>query len=585
MEYNPVAARQPQSLWRGCGPLDKIPPLQDQAPWIRDVEKQLASDFGNLGHRYGREVAVFLFRSIRRRLVSLFTGAMLLVICMAMIGGFGLRWHQEAVNDLDFLLHRSPNREQLSRAISRANESLYSSLDPRQLAAVQQQRIIYLRHLDEAKTALLDFRRRVESLPTPPELNLLQRDQVLDRIDLTFGELNHLTHLAEGLQPVLTEEDKVRQLELRHAASTAVTRIQRSLDNLPAYHGATDWGELSLKKQQQRSERLLGWLVYGTSIVVVFSIIILTCNFQWISIPVRSIARGCTRIANGDTRYRLPLASRWQDEFSDLVSGVNCMADRFMQAEEELQHKVRERSEQLIRSQKLASVGFLAAGVAHEINTPLNAISIAAESAEMRLHDLEDMNSEDGRDVMDRIAMIRRESRRCGDITRRLLDFSYGDKAGRIPTDMADLIREVLVMVQHLGRYSDRSVDFPCERSVIAEVNAAQMKQVILNLIANALQATQAGGHVNVRLHEQVDSIVISIEDDGCGMDEETLQHIFDPFFTTKETGQGTGLGLSITHRIIENHSGTITPISNGPGLGSTFQIRLPRRQPQANAA
>ena len=528
---------------------------------------------------------MFLFRSIRRRLVSLFTGAMLLVICMAAIGAIGLRWHQDAVADLDFLLHRSPNREQLSRSISRALESLYSSLDPRQLAAVQQQRNIYLRHLEEAKTALLDFRRRVESLPTPPELTLQQRDQVLDRIDLTFGELNHLAHLAEGLQPIHTEEDKVRQLELRLAASTAVTRIQKSLDNLPAYHGATDWGELSLKKQRQRSERLLDWLLYGTGIVVVFSIIILTCNFQWISIPVRSIAKGCTRIANGDTRFRLPLASRWQDEFADLVSGVNCMADRFLQAEEELQHKVRERSEQLIRSQKLASVGFLAAGVAHEINNPLSAISVAAESLEMRLHELDGMPSEEAREIMERITMIRRESRRCGEITRRLLDFSYGDKAGRVPVDLAELIREVLLMVQHLGRYSDRSVEFQCDRRVVAEVNAAQMKQVILNLIANALQATQAGGHVKVRLTEQVDSIVIGIEDDGCGMDEETLHHIFDPFFTTKETGQGTGLGLSITHRIIENHSGTITPISNGPGLGSTFQIRLPRRQLQANAA
>lgn len=528
---------------------------------------------------------MFLFRSIRRRLVSLFTGAMLLVICMAVIGAMGLIWHQEAVDDLDFLLHRSPNREQLSRSISRANESLYSSLDLRQLGAVEQQRKIYLSHLADARGTLLDFRRRVESLPAPPELTLQQRDQVLDRIDLTFGELNSLAHLAERLQPIRTEKDKLLQLETRLEASTAVARIQKSLDNLPAYHGATDWGELSLKKQRERSERLLRWLLYGTIVVIVVSLIILTCNFQWISIPVRSIAKGCTRIANGDTTYRLPLASRWQDEFSDLVAGVNCMADRFLQAEAELQHKVRERSEQLIRSQKLASVGFLAAGVAHEINNPLNAISVAAESLEMRLDDIEGINTSDGRDVMERIAMIRRESRRCGDITRRLLDFSYGDKAGIVSTDLVVLIREVLLMVEHLGRYSDRPVEFECDRSIYAEVNAAQMKQVILNLIANGLQATQPGGHVTVRMSELVDSVVISVEDDGCGMDEETLHHIFDPFYTTKETGQGTGLGLSITHRIIENHSGTITPISNGPGLGSTFQIRIPRRQMQSNAA
>lgn len=300
---------------------------------------------------------------------------------------------------------------------------------------------------------------------------------------------------------------------------------------------------------------------------------------------MRAIASGCTRIANGDTRYRLPFASRWQDEFADLVSGVNCMADRFLQAEEQLQYQVKERSEQLYRSQKLASVGFLAAGVAHEINNPLSAISVAAESLEMRLYHLDSLSSDDAREAMERVAMIRRESRRCGDITHRLLDFSHGDKAGVLPTDIAELIREVLIMVHHLGRYADRIVDFECDRHIMADVNAAQVKQVILNLIANGLQATTSGGHVTVQLQELVDSVVIEIQDDGCGMNEETLQHIFDPFYTTKEAGQGTGLGLSITHRIIENHSGTITPLSNGLGCGSTFRIRLPKRQLQSNAA
>ena len=111
---------------------------------------------------------------------------------------------------------------------------------------------------------------------------------------------------------------------------------------------------------------------------------------------------------------------------------------------------------------------------------------------------------------MERIAMIRRESRRCGDITRRLLDFSHGDKAGRVPTDIAELIREVLLMVQHLGRYADRIVSFDCDRSIVAEVNAAQLKQVILNLIANGLQAT-VQGPCDRAAEELVDSIVLPL--------------------------------------------------------------------------
>jgi signal transduction histidine kinase len=154
-----------------------------------------------------------------------------------------------------------------------------------------------------------------------------------------------------------------------------------------------------------------------------------------------------------------------------------------------------------------------------------------------------------------------------------------------MPVDVAELVREVLVIVHHLGQYQDRTVEFECDKCVIAEVNGAQIKQVILNLVANALQASSPGGVVRIRLQEQVDDLVLAVSDDGCGMDTETLQHVFDPFFTTRETGQGTGLGLSITHRIIEDHGGTVTPLSDGEGCGSTFQIRLPRRRLHAKAA
>ena len=138
---------------------------------------------------------MFLFRSIRRRLVSLFAGAMLLVIAMAVIGAVGLMWHQESVNELDFLLHRSPRLDQLSRSISRISESLYSSWDLRQPAAVRQQRKDYLNQIDGARLSLREFRHRVEVL----DLNLQQREQVLPRIDLIHRHLSRLGTLAERL--------------------------------------------------------------------------------------------------------------------------------------------------------------------------------------------------------------------------------------------------------------------------------------------------------------------------------------------------------------------------------------------------
>lgn len=536
------------------------------------------------GRELDREVGVFLVRSIRRRLVSLFAGALLLMIVLAGIGIAGLIWHQEAVDDLDFLLHRSPNRDQLSRAVSRINEGLYSSLDLRRADSVQTLRTIYLTHVEEGKSALFDFRRRIESLTPATQLSLQQRNQVLQRLDSIYGEILRLEHLSKELEVTVTEQQILAQRDMLFKAGVAVNRIQKTLETLPAYQ-TKDWVELSLRKERDRSSRLLKALCYVSGFVVGLFVIILTCGFRWISIPLRAIAKGCTRIADGDIGHRLPPVSPWQDEFADLVAGVNCMADRFQQAEEDLQYKVQERSEQLVRSQRLVNVGVLAAGVAHEVNNPLNAISVAAESLEMRLDELLELQSPDEKEIMERVAMIRRESRRCGDITARLLNFSRGEKSGWVHSNIAELVREVLLIVKHLGQSRDRLVVFDCDRTVTAEVDAAQMKQVILNLVTNALHATGPGGVVTIRLQEQVDNIVLAISDNGCGMDAETLQHVFDPFFTTRGTGQGTGLGLSITHRIVEDHCGTVIPSSDGPGCGSTFQIRLPRRHTQASAA
>jgi len=529
---------------------------------------------------------VFLVRSIRRQLMLLFSIAMLSLLMLAGAGIAGLVWHWEAVDGLDFLLHRSPDQDKLSRAVSRIGEALFNRMDLRREDAIQEIRRIYLSEVEQARKELFEFRRRLESLSLTNERDRHQRNMVLGRLDSIYGELGVLDRLASGIQPVTDEALKLQHHELQQQAGRAISQIQKTLDKLPAYQ-TRDWVARSLNQGQSRSSLLLRTIALAVAFVLGTFGVVIVCAQKWISRPMRDLARGCSRIADGDTSFRLPPLSRWQDEFADVVAGVNCMADRFQQSEEDLQAKVRERSDQLLRSQRLANVGFLAAGVAHEINNPLSAISMAAESLEMRLYDLPESSLPDtgNREIMDRVAMIRRESRRCGEITARLLDFSRADRGVRVMTDVAEIVRDVLAMVRHLGRFSDRTLEFDCDHSVTAEVSAAQIKQVILNLVANGLQATEPGGYVIIRLIEQVDSVIVSITDNGCGMDAETLQHIFDPFFSTRESGQGTGLGLSITHRIIEDHGGTVTPLSNGPGQGSTFQVRLPRRMRRVNAA
>jgi two-component system, NtrC family, sensor kinase len=134
----------------------------------------------------------------------------------------------------------------------------------------------------------------------------------------------------------------------------------------------------------------------------------------------------------------------------------------------------------------------------------------------------------------------------------------------------------VIDMVQHLGQYQDKRLELVAGNPVIVPVNPQEIKQVVLNLITNALESLDAGGRVLVGVDRNADAARIVIEDNGCGMTEEVRKHLFEPFFTRRRSGQGTGLGLSITHRIIEEHRGHIEATSDGPGHGSRFVVSLP---------
>ena len=453
----------------------------------------------------------------------------------------------------------------------------------RQPQAVAVLKSNYSKRIEEAFAELAEFRTRVENLPHTPEL-YQQRNHVLSRLDGTAAELNRLASLQSQIRVIDTPADADALHDVQAVAQILIGKAQNLLENLPAYE-QRHWLERSLEKERTRSDNLLKVILTIACIATSIYSLTIFLGFRWISIPLRAIARDAIRIANGDTAYRVHQPFRWQDEFADLVEGVNCMADRFQQAEEDLQAKVQERSEQLFRSERLASVGFLAAGVAHEINNPLSIISMASESIQMRMADYPDSTPEDLAEIRERIAMIRSESRRCGEITRRLLDFSRVEKCEMENDDLTRIVEDVLAMVSHLGKYSDRKIEFSRHTPLMVQMNSARMKQVVLNLVANALQATEAGGHVQIEINEQIDFVNIAVRDDGKGMDAQTLEHIFDPFFTTKETGQGTGLGLSLTHRLVEDHHGTIIPSSEGFGKGSEFRIRIPKRQPRLRAA
>jgi two-component system NtrC family sensor kinase len=246
---------------------------------------------------------------------------------------------------------------------------------------------------------------------------------------------------------------------------------------------------------------------------------------------------------------------------------------------------VQERSRQLVRSERLAGVGFLAAGVAHEINNPLASIAFCSEALENRLVPLLDRgdgpNPGDGGDaklVRNYLRMIQEEAFRCKSITERLLDFSRCADIQRERTDLACLIQGVVEMIRHMGKYRGKAIAFQPREVVMAHVDAQEIKQVVLNLVVNALDSMEVDGTLRIELRHADGMAEMVFNDDGCGMSSEVLENLFEPFFTRRRVGKGTGLGLSITHNIISQHQGEITATSPGEERGSTFVVRLPVR-------
>jgi len=319
-------------------------------------------------------------------------------------------------------------------------------------------------------------------------------------------------------------------------------------------------------------------LYVGTGIASIAAglilIVFLKLFYQWVFRPLEVLIAGSRRVAGGQFSYRIHLPTR--DEMAELAEAMNAMTARFQAIRDDLDRQVRERTRQVVRSEQLASVGFLAAGVAHEINNPLASIAMSAESLESRVREILDGDDPRHAVIANYVQMIQSEAFRCKEITEKLLDFSRAGQGGRRNTELGELTRGVIDMVRHLGKYQRKQIEFDPSGPIVAPVNPQEMKQIVLNLLTNALESLGEGGTVRIRLERQDGFAQLTFADDGCGMTPEVLHHVFEPFFTRRRTGQGTGLGLSITHQIVDDHGGEIVAESPGPGRGSTFQVRLP---------
>lgn len=355
---------------------------------------------------------------------------------------------------------------------------------------------------------------------------------------------------------------------------------QRFLGVLEAEYSMADLG-LTLKRQK------IFTLTFG--IIFTFFCCVVLCIILWKLIikPITLLAEGMEKVTKGELDHRIEINTK--DEMGMLARTFNEMTKELKVARErlenwakELEEEVRKKTEeirrgqeQMIHTEKLASLGRMAAGVAHELNSPLTGIVTFAHLMLQRIPPENKMNRED-------LEVIIEQAERCSKIIKGLLGFSRALPAEKSDIRINDTIRHVIDMVKNQAKFhnikiiTNLSPDLPEIKG-----DASQLQQVYMNLLINAADAMNDRGEIRIATRmikkDGVDYIEIEFTDNGPGIPEEYMGRLFEPFFTTKPVGKGTGLGLSVSHGIVRKHGGHII-VKSKVGEGTTFLIRLPVR-------
>lgn len=331
------------------------------------------------------------------------------------------------------------------------------------------------------------------------------------------------------------------------------------------------------------------------TLVYTITAMLIVAALSWLFIvkvvagPLRVLADGTKRLSKGDLGYQIEVTS--QDELGDLARSFNAMSLQLRAANEEivawaktLEDRVEQKTGELKKAyehvllvEKMASIGKMAAVVAHEINNPLAGILTYAKLLRKWI-DRGEMKDQKLAEAAECLDLISGESRRCGDIVRNLLTFSRTAPMNVATTDLNAIVDRAVRLVGHQLEMAGIELQLDLDDDLPkVQCDSAQIEQVLLALIMNAIDAVPHGGNLwlRTRMTPANDGVEIEVRDDGTGISAEVLSHIFEPFQTTKERGHGVGLGLAISHSIVERHRGQIR-VQSELGKGTTVTVTLP---------
>jgi len=406
----------------------------------------------------------------------------------------------------------------------------------------------------------------------------------------------------------LTKLDRKDRARIFTANGERVLGVIRPIDNEPACWNAACHShpasqrvlgvidaDLSLANVDARSAQHQAQII-GATLLALVLVCVVTMLFAWTMVyrPVRELIGGTRKVAKGDLHYRLPVRSG--DEFGEMAESFNKMTADLEKANDEIMAWTRtleERAEQKARelerahefmagAERMASLGKLAATVAHEVNNPLMGILTYARLTRKAIDKLDPPPLNKDR-LTEQLQIIEHESRRCGDLMRNLLMFARQSPRTLQPNDINALVGRAVTLIRHQLELNGIELEeslAPGLPQVTSD--AGQIQQIILGLLVNATEAMPAntGGHlwVATSFDPANNAVVIRVRDNGPGIPPEVMPHIFEPFFTTKTDEQRTGLGLAVAKSIVEQHDGEISA-NSAAGEGAEFIIRLPVEQ------